>query len=156
MFGQKAPLVPRIRHNDTEEAENDPCATCGHTRKQHAKDPTNDRACQALRYDPMGPSMPCPCQWFVKRRNKPVPKDKPVELSLTWDGEHPKVGEYLMSMHKPKFGYEIVEIVVTRSGKIEITARKALVKDIPAGAKIHALRWNSREPTATRERKGWS
>ena len=152
--------MPRQRHNETGADEDVPCTTCGHLRKHHKKDPTNNRACQAVTYDPMGPSssaMPCACPWFTAPRHSKVALDpnKPVDLTLTWQGEHPVVGDYLMSIQRARYAYRILDIHVTRRGELEITATKMLVKDVPKGAKIHALRWNERKPKHERERRGW-
>lgn len=153
--------MPRQRHNDAAEPAKDPCGRCGHLRGKHrsGKGDAWTPACTALVLDPLGPSKPCPCQWFVKRKSKPKAADATVAMTLTWEGDHhPSVGDFLMSPHRPKFGYQIVDLYVTKSGQLDIKASRVPIAKIPKGVKVHAFRWNPRDAQRKDKRPapGWS
>jgi hypothetical protein len=68
--------MPRVRHNDSGDPAEDPCAGCGHLRRDHRDcnggfvlDPAE---CTKRIYDAFDPEdltgSPCRCQRFVKRR----------------------------------------------------------------------------------------
>lgn len=143
--------MPRQIHNDSGDPARDVCgrSLCGHQRRGH------NGPCTAKRLDPFdNRALPCRCPGFVEPR-KPASKRPTdvVSIRLTWQGAEPAVGDFLMSQHRPRFAYRIED--VCRSGQaLEISGKRVLVSEVPAGATVHPMRWNARD--AVKNNTGWS
>lgn len=138
---------------------NDPCATCGHLRHAHVSTAlaVDGRVCTGLRLrgGPMGTGTPCVCTWFVMGKAKPKKAKETVSMRLTWNGPAPEIGDFLMSTYRPTYGYQIVSVDPNAAGTVlEIETKRIPAKTVPKDAKVHPLRWSSRDP-AQHKSSGW-
>jgi hypothetical protein len=143
--------MARKIHNDAKDPALDTCRRpgCSHVRGKHKG------TCIGLHYDPFGPAAPCACTAFVEPVEKKAPKlAERVEITASWDGQPPNVGDFLMgSSPRTKYGYRVIDIYERRSRDphatkvYEIGALRVLVSEVPTGAKVHPFRWNPRDRT---------
>lgn len=142
----------RIIHNDTGTPDKHTCRRigCGHIRSKHKE------KCMALHYDPFGPTVACACTEFVEAPT-PAPSAKPLPdmmtMRLRWTGEAPKVGEWLMGQGATaRLAYKIISVRETKSDvrTFELQALKVPKAELPPGAFVHPLTWDTRNPSKGR------
>lgn len=145
--------MTRLKHNDSEGIAEDCCSRpgCGHRRRFHSPGPqrTFETSCRAIHHNPFGGlGKPCACPEFLEPRKtaRRTGKDTRVSMRARWQGEVPKVGEFLMSQGPgTKFAYQIATITPTRTADLyEVEADKVLCTKLPTGAVVHAWKWDSR------------
>lgn len=160
--------MARKKHNDTKNPADDTCRRpgCSHVRSKHngVGGTGIDGRCTGLHYDPFGPAQPCECKEFVEPlpKAKPVKLEERVEITATWAGESPKIGDFLMgSGPATKYGYKVIDIHERKTKDkiaqkvLEIGALRVPVKEVPTGATIHPFKWNPRERNRKRLNTAW-
>jgi len=76
-------------------------------------------------------------------------------LRARWNGPLPVASEYLMSSTRPRFAYRIIGVEVLRDlphhvpgfTRLKLEVERIPSQDVPAGAVIHAWKWDARKKT---------
>lgn len=80
-----------------------------------------------------------------------------MKVDATWTGALPRIGDYLLSSHRPRFAYRVVAFekdnhvewdgeVKSSRYKLAITVDKVGLRDVPDDATVHPWKWSPRGP----------
>lgn len=68
-----------------------------------------------------------------------------MKLRARWEGDLPRIGDYMMSQSRPRNAYRIVYVRERKPGTIDLVVDRVSATTVPEGATVHPWKWDARK-----------